>query len=155
MWKRIGKPVDRSMWEMTPQTVNAYYNPPGNEVRFVRLKRAVSAGRESATAAGFTNTDIWQIVFPAGILQRPYFNLDDPDYLNYGGIGVVVGHELTVSQRKELDKQRGMFEERWSRGRDRKRGKATSSCFVLANHYIPIVPLSASMAVPLHDQDFF
>ncbi|KAI9284616.1 hypothetical protein BC943DRAFT_343385 [Umbelopsis sp. AD052] len=66
MWKRIGKPVDRSMWEMTPQTVNAYYNPPGNE-----------------------------IVFPAGILQRPYFNLDDPDYLNYGGIGVVVGHELT------------------------------------------------------------
>jgi predicted metalloendopeptidase len=36
-------------------------------------------------------------VFPAGILQRPYFSLDDPDYLNYGGIGVVVGHELTVS----------------------------------------------------------
>jgi len=66
MWKKIGKPVDRTEWEMTPQTVNAYYNPPGNE-----------------------------IVFPAGILQRPYFNLEDPDYLNYGGIGVVVGHELT------------------------------------------------------------
>ncbi|KAM3578759.1 hypothetical protein VKS41_008778 [Umbelopsis sp. WA50703] len=65
-WKKFGKPVDRSEWGMTPQTVNAYYNPPGNE-----------------------------IVFPAGILQRPYFSLDDPDYLNYGGIGVVVGHELT------------------------------------------------------------
>jgi len=64
--KDIKKPVDRSKWEMTPQTVNAYYNPPMNE-----------------------------IVFPAGILQTPFFSSKDPYYLNYGGIGAVVGHELT------------------------------------------------------------
>jgi len=64
--KDIKKPVDRSKWEMTPQTVNAYYNPPMNE-----------------------------IVFPAGILQTPFFSAKDPYYLNYGGIGAVVGHELT------------------------------------------------------------
>lgn len=64
--KDIKKKVDRSKWEMTPQTVNAYYNPPLNE-----------------------------IVFPAGILQTPFFNSKDPYYLNYGGIGAVVGHELT------------------------------------------------------------
>jgi len=64
--KDIQKPVDRTKWEMTPQTVNAYYNPPMNE-----------------------------IVFPAGILQTPFFNAKDPYYLNYGGIGAVVGHELT------------------------------------------------------------
>jgi len=64
--KDIKKPVDRTKWEMTPQTVNAYYNPPMNE-----------------------------IVFPAGILQTPFFNSKDPYYLNYGGIGSVVGHELT------------------------------------------------------------
>jgi len=64
--KDIKKPVDRTKWEMTPQTVNAYYNPPMNE-----------------------------IVFPAGILQTPFFSSKDPYYLNYGGIGAVVGHELT------------------------------------------------------------
>lgn len=64
--KDLQKPVDRTKWEMTPQTVNAYYNPPMNE-----------------------------IVFPAGILQTPFFNAKDPYYLNYGGIGAVVGHELT------------------------------------------------------------
>lgn len=62
---RIGKPVDRSLWGMTPPTVNAYYNPPLNEM-----------------------------VFPAGILQPPFFDLDADDAPNYGGIGVVIGHEL-------------------------------------------------------------
>ncbi|KAJ3299627.1 Peptidase M13 [Borealophlyctis nickersoniae] len=62
----ILKPVDRSRWGMTPPTVNAYYNPPMNE-----------------------------IVFPAGILQPPFYGALDPQYINYGGIGMVVGHELT------------------------------------------------------------
>lgn len=63
---KIGKPVDRNEWFMTPQTVNAYYNPPTNE-----------------------------IVFPAGILQPPFFSEDYDDALNYGAIGMVIGHELT------------------------------------------------------------
>jgi putative endopeptidase len=62
----IGKPVDRSRWGMTPPTVNAYYNPRMNE-----------------------------IVFPAGILQPPFFNPDADDAINYGGMGAVIGHELT------------------------------------------------------------
>ncbi len=63
---KLGKPVDRTEWGMTPQTVNAYYNPSMNE-----------------------------IVFPAGILQPPFFNMNADDAINYGGIGVVIGHEMT------------------------------------------------------------
>jgi len=63
---KIGKPVDKTEWGMTPQTVNAYYNPTNNE-----------------------------IVFPAGILQPPFFNKDADDAINYGAIGVVIGHEMT------------------------------------------------------------
>jgi len=63
---KLGKPIDKSEWHMTPQTVNAYYNPPMNEV-----------------------------VFPAAILQPPFFNLDADDAVNYGAIGTVIGHELT------------------------------------------------------------
>jgi putative endopeptidase len=63
---KIGKPVDRGEWHMTPQTVNAYYNPNMNE-----------------------------IVFPAAILQPPFFNMNADDAVNYGGIGVVIGHEMT------------------------------------------------------------
>ncbi|KAI8379641.1 uncharacterized protein BYT42DRAFT_496200 [Radiomyces spectabilis] len=65
-WRQVGKPPNKSKWLMNPQEVNAYYNPVFNE-----------------------------IVFPAGILQNPFFGNEYPDYLNYGGIGVVVGHELT------------------------------------------------------------
>lgn len=61
-----GKPVDKTEWGMTPQTINAYYNPLNNE-----------------------------IVFPAGILQAPFYDPDSSDAENYGGIGVVIGHELT------------------------------------------------------------
>jgi putative endopeptidase len=63
---RIGKPVDRLEWHMTPPTVNAYYNESMNE-----------------------------IVFPAGILQPPFFDMDADDAVNYGGIGSVIGHEIT------------------------------------------------------------
>jgi putative endopeptidase len=63
---KIGKPVDRSEWGMTPPTVNAYYNPPKNE-----------------------------IVFPAGILQPPFFDAKADAAVNYGGIGAVIGHEMT------------------------------------------------------------
>ena len=64
--KKIGKPVDRSEWGMTPPTVNAYYNPNMNE-----------------------------IVFPAGILQPPFFDPKADDAVNYGGMGAVIGHEMT------------------------------------------------------------
>ncbi|HEX3141400.1 MAG TPA: M13 family metallopeptidase, partial [Rhizobacter sp.] len=63
---KVGRPVDRSEWQMTPQTVNAYYNPSLNE-----------------------------IVFPAAILQPPYFNAQADDAANYGGIGAVIGHEIS------------------------------------------------------------
>lgn len=63
---KIDKPVDRTEWGMTPPTVNAYYNPKLNE-----------------------------IVFPAGILQPPFFNPKADDAINYGGIGAVIGHEMT------------------------------------------------------------
>jgi putative endopeptidase len=63
---RVGQPVDRSRWDMTPQTVNAYYNPLGNE-----------------------------IVFPAAILQPPFFDAKADDAVNYGGIGAVIGHEVS------------------------------------------------------------
>ncbi len=62
---KIGKPIDRDEWFMTPQTVNAYYNPGMNE-----------------------------IVFPAAILQPPFFDADADDAANYGGIGAVIGHEI-------------------------------------------------------------
>jgi len=63
---RYGKPVDRTRWNMTPPTINAYYNPSNNE-----------------------------IVFPAGILQFPFFDFGADDAVNYGGIGAVIGHEMT------------------------------------------------------------
>ena len=63
---KLGKPIDRDEWGMTPQTVNAYYNPEMNE-----------------------------IVFPAAILQAPFFNADADDAVNYGAIGGVIGHEIS------------------------------------------------------------
>jgi putative endopeptidase len=66
MINRLGKPVDKMEWGMTPPTVNAYYNPVNNE-----------------------------IAFPAAILQFPFFDFDADDAINYGGIGAVIGHEMT------------------------------------------------------------
>lgn len=66
MISKLGKPVDKTLWGMTPPTVNAYYNPVMNE-----------------------------IVFPAGILQFPFFDPNADDAVNYGGIGSVIGHEMS------------------------------------------------------------
>ncbi|GGA68054.1 peptidase M13 [Neiella marina] len=65
MLDKLGKPIDKTEWHMTPQTVNAYYNPVNNE-----------------------------IVFPAAILQPPFFDMEADDAVNYGGIGAVIGHEI-------------------------------------------------------------
>ena len=74
---KLGKPTDKTEWGMTPQTVNAYYNPTTNE-----------------------------ICFPAGILQKPFFDPNADDPVNYGGIGVVIGHEMSHG----FDDQGSMFD---------------------------------------------
>ena len=86
MMSRYGKPVDRDEWFMTPQTVNAYYNPTTNE-----------------------------ICFPAGILQYPFFDMNADDAFNYGAIGVVIGHEMTHGfddQGRQYDKD-GNLKDWW------------------------------------------
>ena len=91
--KHLNKPVDRNEWFMTPQTVNAYYNPTTNE-----------------------------ICFPAGILQPPFFDMEADDAFNYGAIGVVIGHEMTHGfddQGSQYDKE-GNLRQWWS-AEDRKR----------------------------------
>lgn len=87
MTAKAGKPVDRNEWLMTPQTVNAYYNPATNE-----------------------------ICFPAGILQPPFFDMNADDACNYGAIGVVIGHEMTHGfddQGRQFDKD-GNLKEWWT-----------------------------------------
>jgi len=86
--KKVNKPVDRSEWSMTPPTVDAYYNPTFNE-----------------------------IVFPAGILQYPFFDKDADDAINYGAIGLVIGHELTHGfddQGRQYDKD-GNLKDWWTK----------------------------------------
>ena len=86
---KYNKPVDRDEWYMTPQTVNAYYNPTTNE-----------------------------ICFPAGILQYPFFDMQADDAFNYGAIGVVIGHEMTHGfddQGRQFDKE-GNFRDWWAAG---------------------------------------
>jgi len=84
----FGKPIDRGEWGMTPPTVNAYYNPPMNE-----------------------------IVFPAGILQPPFYDPKADDAVNYGGIGAVIGHEMTHGfddQGRQYDAQ-GNLRDWWTK----------------------------------------
>ena len=87
MLAKAGKPVDIDEWHMTPQTVNAYYNPTTNE-----------------------------ICFPAGILQYPFFDMNADDAFNYGAIGVVIGHEMTHGfddQGRQFDKE-GNLKDWWT-----------------------------------------
>jgi len=87
MFSKINKPVDKDEWLMTPQTVNAYYNPTTNE-----------------------------ICFPAAILQPPFFNMQADEAANYGAIGVVIGHELTHGfddQGRQYDEQ-GNLNDWWT-----------------------------------------
>ena len=89
MFSRIGKPVDKDEWLMSPQTVNAYYNPQTNE-----------------------------ICFPAAILQYPFFDMNADDAFNYGAIGVVIGHEMTHGfddQGRQYDKD-GNLKDWWAEG---------------------------------------
>ena len=84
---KLNKPVDKDEWHMTPQTVNAYYNPTTNE-----------------------------ICFPAGILQYPFFDMNADDAFNYGAIGVVIGHEMThgFDDKGRLFDKDGNFKEWWT-----------------------------------------
>lgn len=87
MLAKVGQPVDKEEWHMTPQTVNAYYNPTTNE-----------------------------ICFPAGILQYPFFDMNADDAFNYGAIGVVIGHEMTHGfddQGRKYDKD-GNLKDWWT-----------------------------------------
>ncbi len=87
MIAKVGQPVDKDEWHMTPQTVNAYYNPTTNE-----------------------------ICFPAGILQYPFFDMNADDAFNYGAIGVVIGHEMTHGfddQGRKYDKE-GNLKDWWT-----------------------------------------
>ena len=108
---KLGQPVDRTEWHMTPQTVNAYYNPPGNEV-----------------------------VFPAAILQPPFFDPHADDAINYGAIGSVVGHELSHGfddQGRHYDGD-GNLKDWWTADDDREfRRRATA----LAQQYSAYSPL--------------
>ncbi|MBI5201899.1 MAG: M13 family metallopeptidase [Elusimicrobia bacterium] len=99
---KIGKPVDRKEWDMTPPTVNAYYNPQLNE-----------------------------IVFPAGILQSPFFDRDGDQAINLGAIGVVIGHELTHGfddEGRKFDAKGNMSE--WWTPEDAEKFEAKTACVV-------------------------
>lgn len=109
---KIGKPVDKSEWHMPPQMVNAYYNPTTNE-----------------------------ICFPAGILQPPFFYLNADDAVNYGAIGVVIGHEMSHGfddQGSKYDKDGNLSD--WWTDQDAKRFKKRAQ--VLVNHFnsIEVLP---------------
>jgi predicted metalloendopeptidase len=97
---KVGKPVDRTEWDMTPPTVNAYYNPQLNE-----------------------------IVFPAGILQPPFFDFQADDALNYGAMGAIIGHEMTHGfddEGSQFDGQGNM--KNWWTPEDQKNFDARGEC---------------------------
>ena len=113
MIEREGQPVDRTKWGMSPQTVNAYYNPTTNE-----------------------------ICFPAAILNPPFFNPDADDAVNYGGIGVVIGHEMTHGfddQGRNYDKD-GNISGWWNAEDERKFNEMAQ---VLVDQYDKIVVLDS------------
>jgi len=109
---KLGQPTDPTEWHMTPQTVNAYYNPTTNE-----------------------------ICFPAGILQPPFFNPDADDAVNYGAIGVVIGHEMTHG----FDDQGSLFDKdgnmnNWWTAEDRAAFVAKTHVLVDQFNEVEIVP---------------
>ncbi|HCO68415.1 MAG TPA: peptidase M13, partial [Dysgonomonas sp.] len=109
MLNKLGKEVDKGEWFMSPQTVNAYYNPTTNE-----------------------------ICFPAGILQAPFFYMNADDALNYGGIGVVIGHEMTHGfddQGRKYDKNGNMTD--WWTAEDAKKFEERAK--VLSDYFDNIV----------------
>ena len=109
---KLGKPVNRDEWYMSPQTINAYYNPLLNE-----------------------------IVFPAAILQPPFFDIDADDAVNYGAIGAIIGHEISHGfddQGSEYDGQGNL--KNWWTAEDRKRFKEKSKALI--NQYNTYEPLN-------------
>jgi len=111
MLSKLGKPVDKSEWLMSPQTVNAYYNPTTNE-----------------------------ICFPAGILQAPFFYMNADDAINYGAIGVVIGHEMTHGfddQGRKYDKNGNLTD--WWTASDAKKFEERAK--VLSDYFDNIIVL--------------
>ena len=109
---KLGKPTDKTEWGMTPQTVNAYYNPTTNE-----------------------------ICFPAGILQKPFFDPNADEAVNYGGIGVVIGHEMSHG----FDDQGSMFDANgnmvnWWTAEDKARFDALGDKLVAQFNEVEILP---------------
>lgn len=111
MVDELGKPVDKAKWYMSPQTVNAYYNPSSNE-----------------------------ICFPAGILQPPFFYMNGDDAINYGGIGVVIGHEMTHGfddQGRKFDKEGNLTD--WWTAEDAQRFDERSKVLVDYFNHITVL----------------
>lgn len=109
---KLGKPTDKTEWGMTPQTVNAYYNPTTNE-----------------------------ICFPAAILQAPFFNPDADDAVNYGGIGVVIGHEMSHGfddQGRLFDKDGNMSN--WWTKEDEEKFKAKAEVLAAQFDSVEVLP---------------
>ena len=112
MIAKAGKPVDKDEWLMTPQTVNAYYNPTTNE-----------------------------ICFPAAILQYPFFDMNADDACNYGAIGVVIGHEMTHGfddQGRQYDKDGNLKD--WWTSEDAKNFKERAQVLVDYFNKIEVLP---------------
>ncbi len=109
--KKLGKPVDKTEWFMTPQTVNAYYSPTLNE-----------------------------IVFPAAILQPPFFSIHADDALNYGAIGVVIGHEIThgFDDQGRLYNKDGNLEDWWEPADSEKFNELTQTLIDQYNAFVAI-----------------
>ncbi len=122
MLAKANKPVDNNEWYMTPQTVNAYYNPTTNE-----------------------------ICFPAGILQYPFFDMNADDAFNYGAIGVVIGHEMTHGfddQGRQFDKNGNLKD--WWTANDSKQFNERTKVMVDYFNNIEVLPgLKANGALTL------
>ena len=119
---KLGRPVDRNEWGMTPQTVNAYYNPLMNE-----------------------------IVFPAAILQPPFFNVQADDAVNYGGIGAVIGHEISHGfddRGSQYDADGNLHD--WFTAEDHEKFKAKTQALVAQyNLYEPVTGFHVNGALTL------